>query len=212
MSSHEIKTGSRRSIAKIGSTGIVVLLTVLTAACDQQEPRSFEFFMEDAIARDGALARCNQDRAAAAGDIECENARRAAEAVAVAEQKTREAQLRQRSEQTLLAMRDRATQEQEAALRAEQEARAAAEAAYEAQWVDGQAVEDLPPAPEGIVAFDVYAQRDDRLAPSFDVVDAAPASDFFTLARPEIDFARPELEIADVTISRGALPETAAAQ
>ena len=173
---------------------MIVLLAALGAACERQEPRSFEHFMDDAIARDGALARCNQSRETAGDDVECMNARRAAEAVAVAEQNAREAALERQSEQTLIAMRDRVAVEQEARVRSEQEARAAADAAYDAQWVDA-AADGVPPAPEGIVAFDVYAQRDRRLVPAFDIADAGPPPSDFVLSRPQI-------ELGEATIPR----------
>lgn len=92
--------------------------------------------MEDAIAREGALARCNQDRDATLNDIECANARRAAAALAVREEHDRRAQLALESQRKLLALRARAAMEQEAAARAAAAQRAAEEAAYEARWRD----------------------------------------------------------------------------
>ena len=48
--------------------------------------------MDDDIARDGTLARCNENRDETLNDIECANARRAAAAIALrAERERREA-------------------------------------------------------------------------------------------------------------------------
>ena len=61
----------------------VLAVAVWVAACQQpNRPRGYEFFMEDGLAREGVLARCNQDRKASGDDQECENARRAAASLA----------------------------------------------------------------------------------------------------------------------------------
>ena len=62
-----------------------LLFAALMAACapSQPEPRSVLDFMEDGLARDGALTRCNQDRDATLTDVECANARRAAATLAI---------------------------------------------------------------------------------------------------------------------------------
>lgn len=90
--------------------------------------------MEDGLAREGVLARCNQDRAATLDDVECINARRAAAVVALEEERSRAVDLARESERKLIALREQAEREVEAARRAVAEARAAAEAAYEARW------------------------------------------------------------------------------
>ncbi len=115
---------------------MVLVFGALVAGCNQSVPRSFNDFMEDAIAREGALARCNQDRDATLNDIECANARRAAAAVAVRDERERHSQLEGESQRKLLALRARAAVEQEAAVQAAADKRAAAEAAYEARWRD----------------------------------------------------------------------------
>jgi hypothetical protein len=186
---------------------MIVLLAALGAACERQEPRSFADFMDDAIARDGALARCNQDRSAAANDVECVNARSAAEAVAVAAERARQADLDRQSERTLIALRDRAGFEQEAAERAAAEERAAEQAAYDAQWIDPNEAA-FTTAPEGIVAFDVYAAGDGRLpsARSLDFSTAAPLASDFAIPRPQLIFddvaiERPFRVAADDTVA-----------
>lgn len=173
--------------AEIRFVGAIVVLAAL-AACEQHEPRSFQDFMEDAIARDGALARCSRDPVAAAPDVECANARRAAEAVAVAAERARKVELEAQSERRLIALRDRAALEQEAVEQAAAEAQAAEAAAYEAQWVDPADETSPAPAPEGIVAFDVYGQRERRVPalPNIDVSVAAPGPSEITIARPQL--------------------------
>jgi hypothetical protein len=166
---------------------MVVLLAALGAACEQQAPRTFEDFREDAIARDGALARCNQNGVAAAEDVECANARRAAEAAAVAAERARKDELERQSELTLIALRDRQAVAAEAAQRAALEARAAAEAAYDAQWKDPDAPPGPGAAPAGIIAFDVYAAGRSRL-PALDGVALAPPSSEVSIASPQWSF------------------------
>ena len=191
MSSLGFKRGSFERVTQIRSAGMVVLLAAFGAACEQQEPRSFADFMDDAIARDGALARCNQDRTAAENDIECSNARRAADAVAVAQERAREEARERQSERTLIALRDRAAFEQEAAARAAAEARAAQQAAYDAQWIEPDAAAaQAVPAPEGILAFDVYPEGAARrpFVPSFELSAAAPPASDLTIPRPQLTF------------------------
>lgn len=100
--------------------------------------------MDDRIAREGTLVRCNADREATAGDLECINARRAAAAIAArseaAERERREAA----SEARLLAARQRYDAQQAAAREAELAAQAEEQRAYEAQWVEqpGEPVAD----------------------------------------------------------------------
>jgi hypothetical protein len=113
-----------------------VVFGALVAGCDQPQPRSFNDFMEDAIAREGALARCNQDRDATLNDIECANARRAAAALAVRGERERREQLDRESQRKLLALRERAALQEAAAAQAAAAKRAAEEAAYEARWRD----------------------------------------------------------------------------
>jgi hypothetical protein len=101
----------------------------------QPAPRSFNDFMEDGLAREGVLARCKKS-GPAYSETECANARRAAAAIAVAEEQARRAELERESEQKLRAMRDRAAREALEQERAAAAARAAAELAYERQWRD----------------------------------------------------------------------------
>ena len=91
-------------------------------------------FMDDSIAREGTLARCNQDREATGGDAECINARRAASTLAArADEELRE-QREANSDVLRAAVRDREGYAQAAARRAEAAAQVTADAEFEAQW------------------------------------------------------------------------------
>src|SRR5687768_9162460 len=64
--------------------GLVLLAATAFAACAPEPgPRTTFDFMEDGIAREGVLTRCNQNREATLQDVECANARRAAAAIAI---------------------------------------------------------------------------------------------------------------------------------
>ncbi|HMB74540.1 MAG TPA: EexN family lipoprotein, partial [Gammaproteobacteria bacterium] len=137
-----------------GSCFAAALLCLVTA-CEEPQPITFAEFMEDDIARDGTLARCNEDRAATMDDFECANARRAASAIALREERARRAAYEVESERRLAALREEVERERAAAREAQQRAEAAARAAYEAQWErrSGAAVgldgEPLFPQPAG---------------------------------------------------------------
>lgn len=105
------------------------------AACEEPvQPRNFADFTEDRIAREGTLARCNANREATLNDIECANARRAAAAIALRQERDRREALERESEIKLADLRDRlATQERLAREAAEAQARAE-ERAYDALW------------------------------------------------------------------------------
>ena len=120
---------------------ILVLLTSLAAGCvDEPRPRSYMEFMEDSIAREGSLARCNRDREATAQDAECMNSRRAASTIAARADEALRSQRDAESEVQRAAARERSARVQQAAQQAEAVAEAQAEAEYEAQWADSQEI------------------------------------------------------------------------
>jgi len=115
----------------------VLAVTVWVAACQQpNKPRTYEFFMEDGLAREGVLARCNQDRSASVDNQECDNARRAAAAVGATGDRERSQNYERESSRKLEQMRDRAAHQQQAEEQAAAAAKAAEKDAYEAQWRD----------------------------------------------------------------------------
>ena len=137
---------------KIISSNAIVRRVLLAAcvvplwACQEPPPRSFTEYLEDDVAREGTLARCNADRAATFDDLECRNARRAAAALAAQAEAERRARLEAESERKRAAARERIAAQQEAARRAAEAARRAAEAAYEDQFLyGGTKLETVPP-------------------------------------------------------------------
>jgi len=119
--------------------GIAVLAHVaviggVLAGCQKPEPRSYTFFMEDRIARDGILVRCESNPQQALNDIECANAQRAAAEIALQAERARAAELEAESERRMEAFRSQLAeserQAREAALRAIREELEA----YEAQF------------------------------------------------------------------------------
>lgn len=112
----------------------------LLAACVEEPlPRTYTEFMEDTLAREGVLARCNVDREATANDLECINARRAAAAIAAqAEEGLRERREVQ-SEARRLAARQRADAQAQAQQVAARTAALEEQKAYESQWDENTA-------------------------------------------------------------------------
>ena len=117
------------------------------AACNEPQPRYFTEFMEDRIAREGTLARCNENREATLNDIECANARRAAGAIALQEERERRQSLEIESQAKLEALRAEIERERQRALDAQLAAEAAAKAAYDALW-ESKNAGSLDPAGE----------------------------------------------------------------
>jgi hypothetical protein len=149
----------------------VALILFGLAGCQEPPPRQFADFMEDPIAREGTLARCNRDREATEDDIECANARRAAAAIALIAEQERRAILEEESERRIAALRAEVERERAAAREAQAVAEAAARAAYDAQWRDGDGrqvvgVDGLPIAagdeqtPPGAREFDGASDLD----------------------------------------------------
>jgi hypothetical protein len=140
--------------------------------------------MEDGLARDGVLARCNADAEAAKQDVECENARRAAAAVAAnaaASDQARSADLARESERKMLAMRERDTRAQQAEAQAEAAARAQSEAEYEAQW-RAQSAGGASAGEENADGFAFVPAR-----PALKVAAVAPPRGDLTIGAPELD-------------------------
>lgn len=121
-----------------GGHAAVVLGCLLAAACSKPDPRGFDEFMEDRIAREGVIARCNQNRGNVETDIECANARRAASTIALREEQARRRELELESDRKLALLRAEIERRDRAKREAMEAALAAAEAAYEAQWASSQ--------------------------------------------------------------------------
>jgi hypothetical protein len=188
--------------------GLALLIAAALAACaPQPEPRTVLDFMDDGLARDGALTRCNQNRDATLTDAECANARRAAAIVALEAERARESMLERESADKLVALRQRQERQSAAEQSAATAASAAAEADYEARWrnssglrtADG-AVTGAAPAfgvPVGQVMpsmtesalFDVYADGNDPLGRhNLEIADAVPPLNELQIEVPELEF------------------------
>jgi hypothetical protein len=144
----------QRTFATRVATGAVAVLVGLMAGCTppEPEPRTFFDFMDDGLAREGVLTRCNQNRAATLDDVECINARRAAAVVALEQERSRSIDLERESERKLVALRERAEREAQAAARAAAAAQAAARAAYEARWRGASAAQNADAPASGTSA------------------------------------------------------------
>ncbi len=112
----------------------LVMASLALAACSKPQSRYFTDFMEDRFAREGTLARCNADREKTLHDLECANARRAAAAIALQEERARRQALEVESEAKIAALRAEVELERQRALEAHAAREAAEKAAYEALW------------------------------------------------------------------------------
>jgi hypothetical protein len=189
---------------------MVLMLAGLVAACQpvQHGPRTYFDFMEDGIAREGVLARCNRDRDATLDDPECINARRAAAAIALDQERERSEGFARQSERKLAALRERTARDQLAEQQAEAAARAEAVSAYERQWPkpDGQQGAPAEGATTAVPAFgaplgpvlpsigdaDPFGLTELAPLPTrpiFGVTAAEPPSNDVEIVRPEV---RPE--------------------
>jgi hypothetical protein len=179
----------------IAATRIAGLLAVAVwlVACDEpSKPRTFEFFMEDGLAREGVLARCNQDRRASNDDEECANARRAAATLAAEGESERSASREKESARKLNALRDRQDRQQQAAQDAQVAAKVAADAAYEAQWREKNAAggaEPISDADDRTVERESLSQLPAR--PELKVAAVAPPPSDLKSQKPEIQIPRP---------------------
>jgi hypothetical protein len=143
--------------------------------------------MEDGLAREGVLARCNQDREATHGDEECANARRAASTLAAAGESERSATLEKESARKLNALRDRQVRQAQADQDAAAAAKAAADEAYEAQWRDKNAAGGAGPIADADDQRESLSQLPAR--PELKLAAVAPPPSDLKPQKPEIEHA-----------------------
>lgn len=126
----------RRPVAPGGRFRHVALAAtvVLVAACEGPTPRTFADFMEDRIAREGTIAHCNEHPEQAINDIECANARRAAAAIALRQEREMRAALEEESRRKIAELEQAISERERIAREAALEALRAEEEAYEARW------------------------------------------------------------------------------
>jgi seryl-tRNA synthetase len=128
-------SGALALLRRMVLSGCIVIPSLVLCACGEEpRPRSFTEFMEDSIAREGVLARCDRDRQAAQADIECANARRAAVAIALEAERERLEVLERESERKLEQLRAQVADAERAAAASAAAAAEAEEEAYERLW------------------------------------------------------------------------------
>jgi hypothetical protein len=164
-----------------------LLLAAVVTACapSQPEPRSVLDFMDDGLAREGVLTRCNQNRDATLDDPECVNARRAAATLAIEGDRERAEENERESERKLLALRERSYRESAA----ERGPTSAADASSAAPSFGAPVGAVMPSMTESSL-FDVYADGSDPLGrPNLEVAAAEPPANDFEIASPELELA-----------------------
>ena len=110
-------------------------LCLLLAACsDPPPPRTFTYFMEDRIAREGTILHCDQNPQETQNDLECANARRASVAIALRLERERVDELERESRIKLEAMRNEMAERERAVREATLAAARAERERYEAMW------------------------------------------------------------------------------
>jgi hypothetical protein len=159
--------------------GAALLTAAVLAACaPDPKPRTVFDFMEDGLAREGVLTRCNRDRDATLADEECANARRAAAAVALEAERARESELERSSEAKLAAV----------------SAREGGERPEAASSVPAFGAPVGAVMPSMAQSFDVYANGADPLGRrSLEVEDVAPPAN-------ELEIQSPQLAVTDLAI------------
>jgi hypothetical protein len=149
----------------------------LVACAPQPAPRSVIDFMEDGLAREGVLIRCNESRQETVADLECVNARRAEATIALEAERARAPQLEQASEAKLLALRERDSRQ----AAAEQDAAAAPAPAF------GAPLGPVMPSMSS-PSFDVYAEGADPLGRrTLEIAAAEPPVNDFVIAAPQLE-------------------------
>ena len=156
----------------------MLLAAAIGACAPEAKPRTVLDFMEDGLAREGVLTRCNQDRDASQQDVECANARRASAALAVEAERARAGDREDASERKLAALREVAGS-----------STAGSNASNGAASFGTPIGAVLPSIGESTVYAD---QEPLNRRPNLDVDAAPPANDVAIVA--------PKIEIADVAV------------
>ena len=115
---------------------VAATLTLAAACVPEPPPRTTADFLDDRIALDATLARCNADRTRTLRDPECQNAREAAHRISVAEEEERLRKLEAQSQRKLEELRALQRAADEARERAEEAERRAEEAQLLRQLIE----------------------------------------------------------------------------
>ena len=142
--------------------------------------------MDDGLAREGVLIRCNESRQETVADVECVNARRAEAAVALQAERARAPQLEQESEAKLLALRERA---------ARQSPPASGSPSSPSAPAFGAPLGSVMPSMTSASSFDVYAEGADPLGRhTLEIAAVEPPAN-------DLVIASPRLELADLAVA-----------
>ena len=134
----------------------LTVAALAAAGCvPEPPPRTTADFLDDPIALEATLARCNADRTRTLRDPECQNAREAAQRISVKEEEERLRKLEAQSQRKLEELRALQRAADEARQRAEEAERRAEEAELMRQLIEGGAA-----APGGETT---PGQRDDEM-------------------------------------------------
>lgn len=118
---------------------LIAATSLAFAGCiEEPRPRAVTEFLDDPIALEAALTRCNANRTRTRSDPECENARAAVSRIETAEEAKREVELEAQSERKREALRRRQMRAAEARRLAEEQARRREEALYLGEIVEQQ--------------------------------------------------------------------------
>ena len=115
----------------------------LLAGCEEPRPTPVTEFMEDPIAMEATIIRCNSDREGRRYDQECVNAREAVRITEAIEHRARREALEEQSERKLQALRKARDAADAALRRAEQERKRLEEEEYLRQFEDPAEDESL---------------------------------------------------------------------
>ena len=112
----------------------LLMVAIGLAACEPEAPRSYSEYLEDPIAREATLLRCNSSRDASRGDTECINAKRAAAALAAHSDAEKRRRFEAESERKRAALSERIAARQAAEQQQLAEMKRRESAAYEQRW------------------------------------------------------------------------------
>jgi hypothetical protein len=115
----------------------LVIAAAGLAGCETERPRSYSEYLDDAIAREATLLRCNAEREMSRGDAECINAKRAAAALAAQDDGDKHKRFEEQSERKREALRARIAARQAVEQRVQEDAKLRADAAYAQSWSYG---------------------------------------------------------------------------
>ena len=191
-----------RQMPKIKVSALLCIAGVL-AACAKEPPpaRTVAEFLDNPILLEATMVRCAQDRSKTKYEVECVNAREAANRLATAEEEARRIELEKQSERKRRALRRTQEAKAEARRRAEEARRRREEAEYLGIYEElpDQPGELAPPA--GVSAAnpgDVMDSNMDGNQPGMSVAepveDEPVASDLPTTEATDIDAIREELK------------------